>query len=268
MIHHSLGHSLIFFVTHYMGFIMIHLRRLLTLSFCTCMYFIGALSAVEDSLDNSFLNGQETLYISLGSDCQVAHYSRLAEVRKGTFPFDWMLTVNTSSVSRLIRDNFEYSLEEGFFEKHSMYDHVMVNNYYGIEYRHEWTSDLGTDFSNYKERMEDIQLKYQRRVERFSRLADYKGKVFFIRVAFNPKLDSNMKSLPKEQLSITHADAVELRDAIKERFPNLDFKLVIANYTEVMKAPLNVEGVLEFKLSRLNDEKGILDMFNQLKNIE
>lgn len=245
---------------------MVYLRHLMLL----CVFFFVPLSADEDTVSNSFLDEQESLYISLGADCRAAHFSSLAGLKKASFPFDWILSLNTKSVSRLIRDNFEFFLDEGCFEKHPTYTHVMVNNYYGIEFRHEWNCNLWNDFYKYKEDFGDIQIKYQRRIDRFFRLADYKGKVFFIRAAFNPNMDSNIKDLPIEQRGTTYEEAVELRNALREKFPKLDLTLVIANYIGDIEAPFDIEGVIEFKFIKpaVSEDQDMINMFKQLKEMD
>lgn len=245
-------------------FFIIYSRRLLILSMCFFVWILGSLHADDETISQPDLEKQATLYIGLGADCRVATKIGQFGVRKAAFPFDWILSVSSSGISHLIRDGFEFFLDERFFVRHKRYLHFVVNSYYNIEFRHEWNS-----YDKYKETLNDIQLKYQRRIDRFYRLRQYKGKVFFIRISFDPEMvDPGLKGLPKENLSITNDDAIELRDALKERFPDLKFKLAVVNYLEVMDVPLEIEDVIEFKFNRGHDNEGFSNMFNSLKSLE
>ncbi len=91
--------------------------------------------------------------------------------------------------------------------------------------------------------MEKFLAKYQRRIDRFRSLANYKGKVFFLRSAYWGSVsDPHRCYRIVENLEITDEAALKLHDALRKRFPNLDFTLVIIN-THDRRAPV-IEGYL------------------------
>lgn len=168
----------------------------------------------------------ETLFVSLGCLCRPAAILRECGLRKVAFPFDWNITVDNEKFAELIEDDFLYFLDENFLLTHPN-GSALINTYYHIEFVHDgdWLlHQKEASFLNFFS-------KYGRRIDRFRKLADYLGKVFFIRGAYiNIMKDENRFFQFPDCIEISECDAMMLSNALKKRFPALDFQLIIMNY--------------------------------------
>lgn len=160
------------------------------------------------------LDAKEPLFISLGPDCYIAGNLAHIGYRKASFPFDWMLMFDHNAMVELLDHDFKYFLEPSCYAIHT--NKYLIRTYYHIEFRHEHDDDfIG---------------KYGRRIDRFRRLNNYSGKVFFIRRSNEGAASPACYWPSKDLLNISFDHALELKQALKKRFPDLDFNLVIMNF--------------------------------------
>ncbi|HUD01118.1 MAG TPA: DUF1796 family putative cysteine peptidase [Rhabdochlamydiaceae bacterium] len=180
----------------------------------TC--FCSIIFAGEDADERKELSfdSKEPLFISLGADCYVAGNLVHIGYRRASFPFDWLLTLDHNGMIKILDDDFKYFLDPSCYSIHT--NRYLIHNYYHFEFRHEHDDDLIG--------------KYGRRIERFRRLNNYSGKVFFIRKSFDGATSPTFYWPSKDLLNISFEHALELNQVLKKRFPNLDFSLVIVNF--------------------------------------
>jgi hypothetical protein len=204
-----------------------------------------------DHLNEERSLNPQILFVSLGSSCTVALQLRHWGLRKAAFPFDWLLTVDGDRFVELIERNFQDFLNETYLIKHPHHraKNFLVHSYYHIEFRHDWSHGFWNP-DKYPKALEQLKSKYTRRIERFRALNDFPGKVFFIRIAcagaFAPKTYwPNAKAL-----KIDHASALALQSALKKRFPQLDFTLVIINHNGDEEEMEIVDDIFFFNLSK------------------
>lgn len=202
----------------------------------------------------------EILFVSLGSHCEAAVYLQENNLRKASFPFDWLISVNCDSLIRLLDEDFRYFLEDRFLFRHPHHN-IVENAYYELEFYHDWPFD--TDWCNAERfscQIQDMKAKYERRINRFRELKNFPGKVYFIRTPFD---SSNLFWKIKGSETIDRNQAENLRNALKRFFPSLDFTLIVINYSEedpFEKSP----DILEFKIKPSKMQTDYTKLFQQL----
>ena len=166
---------------------------------------------------------QEPLFVSLGSTCEVTHQLRFLGLRAAAFPLDWALSLNNSQIIRLLEEDFVYFNDEEYL---SSYTTVLLNTRYCLLFPHEgnWEAPV------YLETLENFKCKSQRRIDRFKSLGSYQGKVFFIRAACPNAENPEAVYTDTENLHITNDYSILLYQTLKNKFPELDFTLIIMNF--------------------------------------
>jgi len=107
---------------------------------------------------------------------------------------------------------------------------------------HDWPfpGEEISDSTKYTKQLEAIKIKYSRRIDRFRKLKQYLGKVFFFRSFWF-----------QEGNHLNSRQAQNLKDVLDRYFPYLNFTLVIINYTDSNSPVINgINGVVEFKIRR------------------
>lgn len=163
---------------------------------------------------------QEPLFVSLGSTCEVTHQLRFLGLRAAAFPLDWALSLNNSQIIRLLEEDFVYFNDEEYL---SSYATVLLNTRYCLLFPHEGNWEAPETLENFK-------CKSQRRIDRFKSLGSYQGKVFFIRAACPNAENPKAVYTDAENLHITNDYSVLLYQTLKNKFPELDFTLIIMNF--------------------------------------
>lgn len=191
-------------------------------------YSYGAIAS-SDKKSEQVLSGKyldEPLFVSLGSWCNVALNLRKNGMRKSAFPFDWVASVDCEKFLEIFTTDFEYFLDEDYlFVKDSHF----FNSYYHLEFPHDQVlSDPVEDLEIFKE-------KYTRRINRFKEIENYQGKVFFIRSSFGYSDDPGRFYRCAENVSISDEYAWRLFHTLKDKFPRLDFVLIISDCSQPIK---------------------------------
>jgi len=197
-------------------------------------------------------------WVSLGSHCEVAWYLGNNDLRTAAYPFDWLLTLDHSTCLSLIQEEFLHFMDEAFLVPGSGGN--VINTYYSVDFRHDWLT------GSIEEHMPTVRDKYQRRIKRFFKLADYPGKVYFIRSAFDKSLNPSLPTITEGCSVVTFEQAQSLRNLLLEKFPQLDFELVILNYAEEMTEDIQgLYRVTEFKISKANRAADYRQILNTLQ---
>ena len=223
-----------------------------------------------DGWDPNLSLEQDITFVSLGSHCEIAMHLNSNNLRKAAFPFDWLLTCNYNHFLLLLENDFALFLDEQYLARHPSHQYVIENSYYEIEFRHDWPfSDLECNETRYSQQLQEMNTKYNRRINRFRQLRDYPGKVFFIRVAYDLQNDPNLYWRTTDIEQITAEEAQKLKDALDRYFPELNFALVIVNYLEDNTRGINgIDNVLEFKISKFNKHRDYTNAFFALMNLQ
>lgn len=171
---------------------------------------------------------QKPIPISLGTHCVAAYMLNHHHIRTVSFPFDWLSTP-FSALYAVIEDDFST-----FFLKDYLYippekPSQVIDGKTGIIYTHDFpTKDIvnpdkrdgddgygvvGTIVDNFLDFYESVNEKYQRRINRLRDVLNSTNQVVFFRYDCNRQ------------------EAVILRDLIQRKYPSLNFKLVIINYS-------------------------------------
>jgi len=182
--------------------------------FCSIAFAGDEINTLAYERKEFSCDSTEPLFISLGPDCYIAGYLDQIGYRRASFPFDWLLMLDHNGMVKVLDDDFKYFLDPTYYSIHP--SKYLIHTYYHIEFRHEHDNDLIG--------------KYGRRIDRFRRLDNYSGKVFFIRKSFAAAEAPSFYWPSKDLLNISFEHALELKQVLKKRFPNLDFSLVIMNF--------------------------------------
>ena len=109
------------------------MQRLFLIFFIICIYPLYALMSddVEEQFDQINIHKcvDETLFISLGSWCNVAANLRKNEMRKAAFPFDWITSVDCEKFLEIFATDFKYFLDDKYL---SIKDSHILNHYYKL----------------------------------------------------------------------------------------------------------------------------------------
>ena len=171
---------------------------------------------------------QNTLFVSLGSHCNVASVLRNCKLRHAAFPFDWMTSFDGDGLIEAMRDDFL-----GLFETDSfspvVLSHRLRNNRYCFEFPHDGCFSE----ESYKEDFDRFKSKYQNRVNRFKQLNDCGRKVYFIREAILGNYDEfEPYPFSEKCRKISDEFAICLYREIQIKFPALDAYLIIINHED------------------------------------
>jgi len=145
-------------------------------------------------------------------------------MRQAAFPFDWIDSFDGEALIEMLKEDFLDFLNEDFLAWD--FGGALLHTRYHLEFLHEgdWRGD------QYVPNMQRLKPKYQRRVERFRELANYPGKVFFIRAAYIYSVtDPHRYYKFQDNIEISDTYALRLYGALKFRFPKLNMNLIILN---------------------------------------
>lgn len=179
---------------------------------------------------------KETIFVSLGSYCGPAGYVQKCGLRKAAFPLDWTVSMDGERVIELIDDRFQHFLDDDFLVPDDFLipfasGTVLVNTYYHIEFVHGgvWRGE------EYNKKFDSFKSQFQRRVNRFNKLEEFTGKVYFMRASYIYSLTDQHRIYHfSENLEISREYSLRLHESLKKRFPRLDFCLIIMNASDTL----------------------------------
>jgi len=124
------------------------------------------------------------IYIPLGTTCSIAYNLKKYNLRKATYPFDWIRINNLNNVSKLLNNNFDNFLNFDKFKFKKISNKFMVNN--NME-SYIYSNDYCTffhEFNSHKIDNQDFINKYKRRINRLYELLRLHNQITFIREEF------------------------------------------------------------------------------------
>lgn len=211
----------------------------------------------------------EPLFVPLGSTNMLTAHLRKVGC-KNLFPFDKLLVTDGASLISLIKNDFAFFLDKEYLHQDLNFisiNYRIINTYYNIEFRYDW-DDLDNNFEEY---LPKIQKKYQKLIDNFRRLDQHRGKVYFVRSAYpagcwiNPNFYLPKLSNSSDIISDSHAK--ELKEVLCQKFPHLDFELIIINYAELSAPPITgLDKVIEFKIRGSQCDTDFLQLYKTLRN--
>ncbi|HSW87042.1 MAG TPA: DUF1796 family putative cysteine peptidase [Rhabdochlamydiaceae bacterium] len=236
------------------------------LSICVFLFSeISILFGIEESLLCHIT--QSPLFVSLGSNCLTAGMFRHFDRREAAFPFDWMVTTDDLKLIEILDHNFQDFTNHLLIGKHPHFSvgHI-VNHYYHVEFAHDWDLKYWETPELFQEGIEKLKIKYDRKINRFRQLANYKGKVVFVRLRY--PMQRCLHARPDYYWYYLNIDidqeelALQLNNALKKMFPSLDFKLVIITQSDTSDTLDEIDNVMIYSLVRAEEHsvwKTILD---------
>lgn len=222
---------------------------------CFALSNLGKLEA--EHLDKKL---ETPIFISLGSHCEVVHHMTGNNLRSAAFPLDWLLTLDFAGLLSLLQEDFALFMDENHLIQDS--EGTVFNTYYRIVFLHELHDWTDRDFAKH---YPEIREKYRRRINRFKECNYNKGKAYFIRAAYDLDINPNTPTLTKESSKVDRFQAEALKDVLRQKFPNLDFYLVIINYAEEQADDIiGIDRVLEFKVQKTCKKEDYASIFQRL----
>lgn len=131
--------------------------------------------------------------ISLGGTCQVAHQLRRLNLRKASYPFDWLVTLDVDKVIDAIDTNFYQWLDIDNLTEIRKSDNnhrIILDNKYKILHQHIFPAEL-----ELKDSYNDIIKIVNRRIDRFYADINSNKKVLLIRT--NCSMDECIRLVKK-----------------------------------------------------------------------
>ncbi|MGC2310359.1 MAG: DUF1796 family putative cysteine peptidase [Candidatus Babeliaceae bacterium] len=204
------------------------------------------------------INIRAVTIISFGQVCSTASALREYGLRIAAYPFDWIIS-RFEGLYRAIDDDFKHFLQEDSLK--ARYDNHGVIDYYGFEFVHDFPtvqSDSILDDTieqpidenllrdDWKDFIPAVHAKYHKRIERLKNVLQSSEKVYIVR-----------------HHGISKELAIQLRDLLRRKYPNLDFILVIVGNSESLKYDWNIPHIRNFYL----DDTIIWNDPQQWKNI-
>lgn len=190
---------------------------------------------------------EEALFVSLGGHCEVAIQLRHHNLRTEAFPFDWMHTTDHEKFLQLLDEDFQFFVDPSYLFPNPIHPEMLENSRYLCEFRHDGPTN---PLASFEEHVQELSSKYARRIERFRKLREYKGHIFFLRTAYETNHGGPHYFWQQSQERITTDQAKELQAALHRFFPETHFTLAIINYKETSLEKIeNLPGIIEFKIS-------------------
>lgn len=222
----------------------------------TSLLFRPLLNRAQYS-ENSWLY-KEKIAISLGCNCTSAGQLDNENIHYATFPFDWCITPVESIIKCINNDFNDFFLIENL--KYAGEGNKVLESLYNLAIVHDFPFQHigGFTFASTQEFKELImnhydmvQAKFLRRIERFKQLSRYQGKMYFIR-----------------SLDITKHQAIELLEALNNRFRDQDFLLVVINQTEEFKDSWDIPKLKNFFVDDIVNKMFTPGLFTEVfKNV-
>jgi hypothetical protein len=179
------------------------------------------------------------------------------DLRFAAYPFDWLLTLDHPSFILLLQEEFSNFMNENYLVRFPKGN--IINTYYKVDFRHDWPD------SDFEQNTPLIREKYQRRIKRFFELGHYLGRVYFFRGAFDISSDSTLPFITSHCYTVTPSEAEAIRDILHQKFPNLDFRLIILNYLEEITPDIQgLDRIIEFKIRKTNKSESYKQMLEIL----
>lgn len=159
-------------------------------------------------------------YVSLGHDCQSAHYIREHANQPETYPFDWLITP-VPALLKLI----EFGPESLFFDKSQFLTkdeagrpHATVTHKgLGVILYHEFPAGLKA-LNSY----DKVVTKFRHLAQRWHSIAQIRGRMLFIRHY------------------ATKDESLQIQTALRKAFPQMHFDLLVVNEGESDKDSWNL----------------------------
>ena len=182
--------------------------------------------------------------ISLGSNCCPGLSLKTLNIKKQTYPFDWVRTNSKIIYDILLNGTENYikfneNISNDFYLKdlHS-YTHPFFNsshiNYYGQHFTHY--TDITTN---------ELIIKFKKYLDRFYDLLNSNKKILFIHS--NEEYIYHKKS--RDDKILLYKYLCKINDLLEEKYPNLNFEIINIDINNDFKNYKNIINLnMEYKL--------------------
>lgn len=184
---------------------------------------------------------ENKICVSLGVACLTAEHLKRNRLRMQSFPFDWIVS-SFSGICTLIKNDFQDFLNPAFLEQSPLRNFI-YNKKHIMAFVHDFpvnpeNSQIIVDkFLDY---LTPIQVKYQRRIDRFYDVCKKANIVYFFRIR---RITHEIWNYSQEQ---NKEDAIKLKNILHEKFPQNNWILVLINSTEEYKKDWNISQIKNF----------------------
>lgn len=198
---------------------------------------------INTQRENNNEFSKSNIFISLGMNCGPGRQFEKKKLTEAFFPFDWCIS-DFESIYEALKNDFSNYLEKESLEvlhhPENAKHRVVHDHTYNIRYLHDFTLE-GEPLNDY----EQIRTKYFRRIDRLYRACSQRTKkVYFFRT------------------SITKKQSLQLNQLIQQKFPQLNYTLVVINETKEFKKKWHQKNVRNFFLPGCKEA-----MMDKLKDV-
>lgn len=187
------------------------------------------------------------IVISLGFNCVAADMLRKYKVREFASPFDWIYS-SLSGVCQCIDDKFQDFLNPKYL---TVDDSAILNTKYILSFFHDFPEEpkngRNLPAHNWQDSIEEIAIKYNRRIKRFCETMNSGRTIYLIRTP----------SLSYWPLDRVHQDrhAIEkLRDCISRAFPNANFTIIAISHDPSYMQDWKLDRIRNFHFHNITSE--------------
>lgn len=179
------------------------------------------------------VHANQTFFIGVGRDCQVAEVLKAFSLRNASYPFDWFVSRDFNKVIMAIEEDFEFFLDPDYLLYRTGYVYI-ENTRYNFLYNHFFPTNNWIVIPDWKDYLPEVQVTQNRRIKRFQDLLNSNDTVVFIRTHCLPQEADNFVKM------------------IKIKYPNLHFVLAVVHEIEDLKDDWHIPNVLSFYASKRN----------------
>ncbi len=205
--------------------------------FKVVLFFATALFAIDQydtHLEARYLdpNGPSPLLVSLGSSCEIPHLLRILDLRQVAFPLDWVISIDQDGFLRCIEEDFLHFTEGAYLVPKD--NGILINIYYRMEFPHEGNCNS----TPYADLLAKFQAKYNRRIERYRELAQFRGEILFVRASYVNAASPAFAYADPTNLYLELEWGERLLRLLKQRFPDNRLRLILVNHHDLAEAKL------------------------------
>ena len=232
---------------------------LITISFnlfsCSSIFFHA------DEVDRYEINfhDKKSLLISFGDGCSIATSIKQMGYRVAAFPFDWIVS-NFEKIDLLLSNNFVYLFDPLYLMPSIRFPNCLENTLYDIHFAHDFPTNVdkenpfGIIVPNWIDFLEEVARKYQKRIQRFRSLANYKGKIYFLHNNLYKRGELNEVIIKK------------IQERLFEIFPLVDFELLFFIEHGLSLDIKNLSNVRVVKTKHLGCPTSIQNISNEFRS--
>jgi len=166
--------------------------------------------SVKANFRTEFELPDDYIVIPLGRRCASAIACKMANLRKASYPFDWVQPALPKIIQSVLENNFD-----GFLPN---FQNGNITNRYSIEFTH-FNPDINKGIG-----------EYERRITRFMDVLKGKTKLYFVFI--NEDYLYDKKERDGKRTADIFSDMIDLEKYLKQQFQNINMDIIYFDFVE------------------------------------